>query len=111
MLSIVDLDLVLSKIGTAHKTSINGFKVKTNTTRLQLFKFKGIKCVSCTRVGAYFAIEICKGHVSPHLNLYSHDGTLMTMDHIVPKSKGGGDFLENLQTMCTKCNGKKADKV
>jgi 5-methylcytosine-specific restriction endonuclease McrA len=35
----------------------------------------------------------------------------MTIDHILPRSKGGKDTLENLQPMCSSCNAKKADKV
>jgi 5-methylcytosine-specific restriction endonuclease McrA len=35
----------------------------------------------------------------------------MTRDHIQPKSKGGPETLENMQTMCTRCNGKKGNKV
>lgn len=34
----------------------------------------------------------------------------LTIDHIVPLSKGGSDELHNLQTMCQKCNFKKANK-
>lgn len=39
------------------------------------------------------------------------DPAELTMDHIVPASKGGKDGLENLQLMCEPCNNKKADKV
>lgn len=35
----------------------------------------------------------------------------LTVDHIVPISKGGSDRLKNKQTLCLKCNSKKADKV
>lgn len=109
-LAILSIDEVLSKIGTAHKACFRGFKVKVNTTRLQLFKFKGIDCVSCGLKGAYFAIEQYDDHVSPHLNLYSSNNILMTKDHIIPKSKGGGDFLDNLQTLCTNCNNEKGNR-
>ncbi|MEO8514303.1 MAG: HNH endonuclease [Ignavibacteria bacterium] len=33
----------------------------------------------------------------------------LTIDHIVPKSKGGDDTWENLVTACVKCNNKKGD--
>ncbi len=61
---------------------------------------------------------------TPHLNLYhvqeeeekgewknlAKDGmVLMTKDHIIPRSKGGPTTLENLQTMCSICNGKKGN--
>ncbi len=33
-----------------------------------------------------------------------------TMDHVVPRSRGGGHTWENVVTACRKCNGKKDDK-
>lgn len=49
----------------------------------------------------------------PHFNLY-HRGKngsllLMTQDHVIPRSKGGPDKIENLVTMCTQCNRHKGD--
>lgn len=35
----------------------------------------------------------------------------LTLDHVVPKSKGGMDHIDNLQTLCDKCNGKKGAKT
>lgn len=35
----------------------------------------------------------------------------MTKDHIIPKSKGGKDELNNYQTMCVICNVKKGNKI
>lgn len=34
----------------------------------------------------------------------------MTIDHVVPKAKGGGDNLENLKLACHKCNVLKGHK-
>lgn len=34
----------------------------------------------------------------------------LTLDHIIPKSKGGGNTWLNLTTCCFKCNAKKGDK-
>jgi len=34
---------------------------------------------------------------------------MMTVDHIVPKSKGGLRTLDNLQPMCENCNVKKGN--
>lgn len=49
-----------------------------------------------------------------HVNYYSLVGpapVLMTIDHIVPKSKGGTHSRANTQAMCVKCNSAKADKL
>lgn len=35
----------------------------------------------------------------------------LTIDHIIPKSKGGTNKKENLQALCAPCNYKKADKI
>jgi hypothetical protein len=35
----------------------------------------------------------------------------LTIDHIVPVSKGGTDWIVNLQVMCRSCNSKKGVKV
>jgi 5-methylcytosine-specific restriction endonuclease McrA len=34
----------------------------------------------------------------------------MTLDHIVPRSKGGTKAIENIQLLCTACNNTKEDK-
>lgn len=35
----------------------------------------------------------------------------LTIDHIVPRSRGGSDRSDNLQTLCEPCNQAKADTV
>jgi 5-methylcytosine-specific restriction endonuclease McrA len=35
----------------------------------------------------------------------------LTLDHVVPRSRGGSDADSNLQTMCRSCNQDKADKM
>ncbi len=38
------------------------------------------------------------------------DGVILHVDHIKPRSKGGTDDMDNLQTLCRKCNLGKSDK-
>lgn len=58
--------------------------------RWQVFQRDGWKCVACGR--------------------QSHDGVLLHVDHILPRSKGGKDALDNLQTLCGECNLGKSNR-
>ena len=35
----------------------------------------------------------------------------LEIDHIIPKAKGGGDYLENFQLLCGNCNRMKGDRT
>lgn len=35
----------------------------------------------------------------------------LSIDHVIPKSRGGKETWENLVTACKKCNAKKADRT
>jgi 5-methylcytosine-specific restriction endonuclease McrA len=76
--------------------------------RLRMLAAKGVTCVGCGRQGSFFALEF-ETLATPHFNLYTDDGVLMTMDHIRPRSRGGPHQLSNLQVMCSPCNASKAD--
>lgn len=41
----------------------------------------------------------------------SNEGYVITIDHIIPISKGGTRTKDNLQFLCDKCNFEKADKI
>ena len=41
----------------------------------------------------------------------SQDSKLMTIDHVIPKSRGGKNTWENLVVACKKCNQKKGNKT
>lgn len=76
--------------------------------RLKTFHEKGLKCVNCDRVGKYL-IAAKDRHGEVHVDLYTKDFELMTVDHIKPKSLGGTYDIENLNPMCQKCNTKKGN--
>lgn len=92
------------------KIIFDGDAIKANSERYQTFFTKGCKCAVCGLEGQYFKKKFDNGTF--HLNLYGiKDGKeiLFTKDHIIPKSKGGRNCINNYQTMCYECNENKAD--
>lgn len=60
----------------------------------------------------------CRLSQSKRRTVYARDGHAcvacgstddLTLDHVVPRSHGGADRNDNLQTMCRSCNAMKAD--
>lgn len=110
---------VLPAIGSGRKLFvglIDGVEIYVNTSSVRLRTFKeNLTCVACGITGLHFWAECNPGCFNYHLNLYgineAGDEVLMTKDHIIPKSKNGKDTIDNMQTMCTKCNGKKGNKI
>ena len=68
---------------------------------------KSLVCVACKRVGSIFLLEEIDGSIC--LRLYTENYSLMTKDHIIPKSLGGEHHAGNLQTMCVSCNRRKGN--
>lgn len=78
--------------------------------RLRVFHNKGCVCVQCGVEGTQL-IKAVDHSGGIHIDVYTDGFRLMTIDHILPKSKGGLDHLDNLQPMCTNCNSKKGNKT
>ena len=79
--------------------------------RMQCFAVKGTTCVTCGRKGNILMLDKWPDG-SIHLDLFSlTDGerVLMNIDHIIPRSKGGANRLDNYQPMCEPCNTEKGD--
>lgn len=53
--------------------------------------------------------ETCE-HCCSYCNFVFHDKIEATLDHIVPKCRGGTDELTNLCLACQDCNDKKANR-
>lgn len=90
------------------KVVFDGDLIKMNSERYEVFDVKGIKCVCCGLEGKYFAKERPNDTYPYHFNLYAindkNEEVLMTKDHIVAKSNGGRNHIDNYQPMCTICN-------
>lgn len=67
---------------------INASFKKVILTRKNIFRRDSYKCLYCGR-----------------------SDIPLTVDHIIPKSKGGGDSWENLATACVKCNNIKGNRM
>ncbi len=76
--------------------------------RLRVFYEKGVECVKCGIIGTKIIKgEDAKGNI--HTDVTTDDYYPLTVDHIVPKSKGGSDRIDNLQPMCCLCNWEKGN--
>lgn len=73
-----------ARLTAEHKTRV------MPALRWRVFQRDEWKCVACGRG--------------------SHDDVVLHIDHIVPRSKGGEDTLENYQTLCHLCNIGKSNK-
>lgn len=83
------------------------YRVKVGTYRVLNLK-RSQDCACCGLKGTVVRLE--DNTQGPHFNLYSEEGTMMTGDHIIPKSAGGPLHLGNMQTLCFTCNHLKASR-
>ena len=81
--------------------------------RKAMFRNHGFNCVCCSA----FGVEAClvlttNGLQTWRVYTIDSDGRedYLTIDHIVPKSKGGKDSPTNAQPMCRRCNSQKGRK-
>jgi len=92
---------------------IGGVPMPLRKDRLQLFMRDELKCVKCGLAASFAAGERVRGtERNCHLNVYgTRDGkdVLFTKDHILPKSQGGPNKLDNYQIMCQPCNEQKGN--
>lgn len=63
----------------------------SDSVRYDVFMRDGNKCCICGRKQS--------------------DGVILEVDHIIPDSKGGKSTIDNLQTLCDRCNGGKSNKM
>lgn len=88
---------------------VDGFRVHPISLRYMTFYQKGTACAYCGKVGTHFKLCGDPDSQRRHFNLFADDGSLITKDHIVPKSKGGKDCVSNMQPMCKACNEEKGN--
>jgi 5-methylcytosine-specific restriction endonuclease McrA len=82
--------------------------------------WRNMRMPSVIRLSRHRKVPL-KRHVVTRRNIFSRDlnacqycgvifpGGKLTLDHVVPRSRGGRDTWENLVTCCYPCNHRKAD--
>ena len=83
-------------------TALNLKQFQTHK-RLKVFYQKGTICPVCGREGTKLILGK-NSSGSLHWDVYCDDYIPMNRDHIIPKSKGGSNHINNLQPMCSPCN-------
>lgn len=109
-------DLCVKKFDVVIDGKHVNIPVTMESHRYQLFAEKGIACERCGLVGNRFALERHKDVPNKyHFNLYGTtkygEEVMLTKDHVIPRSKGGKNNLNNYQTLCVRCNSKKSNSV
>lgn len=66
--------------------------------RRRVFERDGLRCVECGIRGYRVKRHNGWGYYTPIPDVF------LSIDHIVPKSRGGSHAIENLRTLCTQCN-------
>ena len=105
-------DIPPSKRFAKRKLAIPGTSYTYKLYRPKLFLAIGTTCVQCRVEGTYFALEEWIDGAL-HFDLYGRDEeghpVRLTIDHILPHSKGGRNHISNYQAMCRPCNEAKGD--
>lgn len=107
--------VVFDNTNARHTITVSGreYQPKIGTPRLKLFATKGTRCVCCGLQAEGFYLQFNRNQEAkqPHLGLWGRSDSgkwkLLTIDHIIPKARGGKNRLYNYQVMCQTCNAQK----
>ena len=87
-----------------------------------VFVWRSMRLPSVIRLSRYRIVPH-KRHLVTRRNIFSRDlnacqycamvfpGSRLTLDHVLPRSRGGRDTWENLVACCHPCNHRKADRT
>jgi 5-methylcytosine-specific restriction endonuclease McrA len=87
-----------------------------------VFVWRNVQMPTVIRLSRYHKVPQ-RRHIVTRQNIFSRDlnacqycgltfpGVRLTLDHVLPRSRGGRDAWENLVTCCHSCNHRKADRT
>ena len=80
-----------------------------------MFAVKGVTCVSCGITADHFKKIWGNPEDNPHFTPFATDAEgneiMITRDHIIPRSWGGENSVENTEPMCSPCNHQKDNEM
>jgi hypothetical protein len=98
------IDLMLQYTKTISNNNIKKY--------IKLILRDGCRCnnVNCNKIGTKIGVAK-ESHDKVSYKLYTDDGEMLTVDHVIPKSKGGQNNLSNYQLLCRECNFLKGNDI
>jgi 5-methylcytosine-specific restriction endonuclease McrA len=93
---------VIKSFGKDIKTGMNTIK-RPSVIRLLKYVYTPFKRVELSRKNIY--------RRDGHKCVYCGDDKKLTLDHVLPKSRGGKNTWANLVTCCARCNVTKSDST
>jgi len=95
---------------------IDGEYISCNKHRFFIFKKDNYRCKCCGLKRTYCYKELTRNNKKNYYNLQLYgidveERIMMTIDHIIPISKGGFNSKTNLQTLCERCNSNKGARL
>jgi len=91
------------------------YEVKRKTKRNRVLRSNNCRCHCCGIAGTHAILDVDRiPSRTASFNIYAErNGQLlrMTIDHIIPVSKGGPNTRANMQLLCERCNRVKDDKL
>lgn len=108
--TIPEMQEIVSNAVSHKKNNFLWNNIKVSLKRIIILYEIGFQCKHCNIQGTMFHLEKELTGNGYHLDLYSDDDTMMTIDHITPRSKGGPDNNKNKQCLCKVCNETKSNK-
>jgi 5-methylcytosine-specific restriction endonuclease McrA len=87
------------------RSATQKFKLPSVIVLKKIVKFK-LTGLACNRANVLWRDK----HKCQYCNVH-HDDRQLTLDHVIPKSRGGQNSWTNIVTACKDCNQKKGNKT